>query len=286
MLAAHVNPSSKTTPVIGVGVGLRAQHYPYLLERPKTTVDWFEAISENYMDTEGRPLAILEFIRRDYPVALHGVSLSIGAEHPDDLYLRRWKTLVDRIDPFIVSDHLCWTHIGPPQLHDLLPLPFTDEALTRVVQNIERAQEALGRQLILENVSSYLTYRHSTMTEWEFLARVADQSGCGILLDVNNVYVSAKNHGFDAEVFIRSIPVTHVKQMHLAGFTDRGAFLFDTHSRPVHEDVWDLFGTASSLFPDVPVLIEWDDDIPPFPRLEEEARRAREIRARSTAKLN
>ena len=263
---------------VQVGVGLRPTHYPYLRERPRAGVDWFEAISENYMDSHGRPRTMLEFIRKDYPVALHGVSLSIGSgEKPNSLYLTRLKTLIDEINPFLVSDHLCWTGIPNRNIHDLLPLPFTEEALSHVVNKIELVQSFFRRQILIENVSSYFVYKSSEMSEWEFLREVGRRSGCGILLDINNIYVSAQNHGFDPITYIDSLSETSVGQMHLAGYSDMGNFLFDTHSQPVHEPVWELYKFAVRKFPKVPVLIEWDEDIPEFPVLEREALRARNI---------
>ncbi len=265
-----------------IGVGLRPTHYPYLLSKPATKVDWFEAISENYMDSQGRPIKVLETIRADYPVALHGVSLSIASRYSADHrinpeYLERLTALVDRIDPFIVSDHLCWTGLAGDNLHDLLPVPFTKEALDWIVGQVDIVQTALGRVIALENVSSYLTYTESTMSEWEFLVEVARRSGCKILFDINNVYVSAKNHAFDPITYVDAIPAELVGQIHLAGHTDLGTHLFDTHSRPVCEDVWTLFDRAMSTMADVPVLIEWDEDIPEFEVLEEEAVKARRI---------
>lgn len=273
-----------------VGVGLRPVHYPHLTGKPRTTVAWFEAISENYMDTGGRPVSVLETVRADHPVALHGVSLSIGYKPPaGDLaaadahaalrarYLSKLRALAERIEPFLVSDHLCWTGVPGGNVHDLLPTPFTDEALGWIVSQVSHVQDALGRRLVLENVSSYLTWAASSMREEEFLVEVARRSGCGILLDVNNVYVSARNHGFDALAYLDAIPADLVAQIHLAGHTDMGTHLFDTHSAPVCDDVWKLFAHVVARMPGVPVLIEWDEDIPEFDRLEEEAAAADRI---------
>ena len=263
--------------VTGVGVGLRPKHYPYLENNPETTVEWFEAISENYMSSEGRPMQMLEKIRERFPVALHGVSLSIGSTLSGN-HLAALKNLAERIQPFIISDHFCWGNTGGTYLHDLLPLPHNEESLSIVVDNLDRVQNFLGRTFTLENVSSYLTFRSSTMTEWDFITETARRSGCTILLDVNNVYVSSVNHGFDPYHFIDNIPVASVAQIHLAGYTDMGDFLFDTHSRPVTDPVWKLYEHTIAKMPEVPVLIEWDEDIPDFSRLEEEAARAREIK--------
>ena len=268
---------SAISPRLGCGVGLRSEHYDAVIrERPR--VDWFEAISENFMDSGGRPLRILEEVRRHYPVALHGVSLSIGSADPlDPRYLERLKMLADRIEPAIVSDHLCWTGVDGEQLHDLLPLPFTEEAIRHIAARVERVQERLGRRILLENISTYVTYAHSTMPEWEFLTAVAERSGCGLLLDLNNVYVNAYNHQFDPAAYLAHIPGELVGQCHLAGHTDRGAYLLDTHSSPVIDRVWDLYREALTRWGPVATLIEWDAEIPPFPRLAEEAEKARAI---------
>lgn len=258
-----------------VGVGLRPVHYPHLLSRPKTAVRWFEAVSENYMDSEGRPLEALLAVRRDYPVALHGVSLSAGgAEGPRPGYLEKLRRLADRVQPWIVTDHLCFTGAHAANAHDLLPLPYTEEAVETVASNVRRAQDALGRAIALENVSSYLAYRESVMSEWEFLVAVARRAGCGILLDVNNVYVSARNHGFEPERYIDAVPPELVKQLHLGGYSDMGDFLFDTHSRAPTEPVWALFRRAAARFPKAPVLVEWDEDVPAWPELEAQAVKA------------
>ncbi len=261
-----------------IGVGLRPTHYPYLEPRPRTPVTWFEAISENYMDTKGRPLDMLELIREDYPVALHGVSMSIASAEGLRLrYLKNLKALIDRIEPFIVSDHLCWTGLQQQNLHDLLPIPFTEEALNLIVNHIDQVQQALQRPIFLENVSTYLRIPEEDYTEWSFLKEVANRSGCQILLDVNNLYVNASNHGFDPYEFLAGIPTAIIGQIHLAGYTDMGTHLFDTHSKPVYPEVWDLFSTLIARAPDVPVLLEWDEDIPEFPQLEEEALKAAHI---------
>lgn len=261
-----------------VGVGLRPTHYPHLIEKPQTSVRWFEAISENYMDSEGRPLDMLESIREDYPVALHGVSLSIvSAEGIRPEYLQKLKQLKDRIQPFIISDHLCWTGLQATNLHDLLPFPFTDEALKTILDNINHVQEVLATPILLENVSTYISFPDSPYAEWEFLQQVAKVSGCKLLLDVNNLYVNSQNHHFDPLTFLRAIPTEIIGQIHLAGYTDMGTYLFDTHSKPVYPEVWNLFSEVIARAPDVPVLIEWDDDIPEFHRLEEEAHKATTI---------
>lgn len=280
--------SAPRFPRLGTGIGLRTVHYPHILEHlPR--VDWFEAISENYMGLmrggrgtllgiAGRPIRILERIRRDYPVVLHGVSLSIGSTDPlNRKYLTRLRELIRRVEPALVSDHLCWTGVEGENLHDLLPIPYTGEALDHVVSRVARVQDFLGRRILLENVSTYLTYTHSEMPEWEFLAEVARRADCGILLDVNNIHVSAVNHGFDPVRFLVGIPVDRVGQFHLAGYSDLGDHLIDTHGHPVSKPVWALYEKAVRRFGAVSTLIEWDDRIPPFPRLEAEARKAKKI---------
>jgi uncharacterized protein (UPF0276 family) len=264
-------------PALGFGVGLRHEHYENVLEAPGP-VDWFEVITENYLDTGGRPLWVLETVRRNVPVALHGVALSIGSTDPlDSRYLERLKALAARIEPALVSDHLCWTGVDGRSLYDLLPLPYTEEALALVIERVSRVQECLGRRIVLENASTYIEYRQSTIPEWEFLAEVARRADCGILLDVNNVYVTCRNHGHDPLNYIDAVPVDRVAEIHLAGFTDTGSYLFDTHSAPVFEAVWELYARTIERMGAVPTLIEWDQDLPTFERLCAEAERARQI---------
>ena len=271
--------AQRAWPALGCGVGLRTEHYD-LITRERPSTDWFEAISENFMDSGGRPLQVLETVRQRYPVALHGVSLSIGSCDPlNGPYLKRLKTLADRIDPAILSDHLCWTGVEGENLHDLLPLPFTEEAAAHVAARVLKIQDFLGRRILLENVSAYVTYQHSTLPEWEFLAAVAEKADCGILLDLNNIYVNSVNHRFDPLEYLRGIPGERIGQFHLAGHTSQGPFLFDTHNRPVIDAVWDLYRDALKRWGPVSTLIEWDDDIPPFSYLADEADRARAIQA-------
>lgn len=262
---------------LGHGIGLRTKHYArYLEEGPRT--DWVEAISENYLAPGGRPLAVLEKVRRDVPVVLHGVSLSIGSVDPlDEKYLRELRDLARRFDPAYVSDHLCWGSHGGKYAHDLLPLPYTEEALAHVVARVARVQEVLGRQILLENVSSYVGYRDSTMPEWEFLAQLAERADCGILLDVNNIYVSARNHAFDPQRYLDGIPVARVGQFHLAGHSDKGTHLLDTHDAAVPDAVWQLYRAALRRFGRVPALVEWDDHIPDLDVVVEESRKAQAI---------
>jgi len=269
----------KDRPALGHGVGLRRDHFERVLAAP-TRVGWFEVISENFMVKGGRPLDVLTRVRRDYPVVLHGVSLSIGTTDPlDDAYLARLKALAARVEPAWVSDHLCWTGVGGHNAHDLLPLPYTEESLAHVASRVARVQETLGRRIALENVSSYLTYTASAMTEWDFLRAVAEKADCGILLDVNNVFVSAVNHGFDPAAYLDALPVERVWQFHLAGHSDHGTHLLDTHDHPVRDEVWDLYRRAVARFGAVPALVEWDGNIPEWDRLEAESLRAKEIEA-------
>jgi uncharacterized protein (UPF0276 family) len=266
-------------PYLGHGVGLRPPHFPRLRDGT-ARVDWFEAISENYMIPGGRPLAALERARAQGPVVLHGVSLSIGSTDPlDEAYLAALRALAARIEPAWISDHLCWSGVGGHHAHDLLPLPYTEEALAHVVRRIAAVQERLGRQILVENVSTYLTFAHSTLAEWEFLGAVAEQADCGLLLDVNNVYVSATNHGFDPAAYLAGLPAGRVGQIHLAGHTDMGTYLFDTHDGPVIERVWDLYRQAVRRFGRVSTLVEWDDRIPELEVVCAEAERARAVEA-------
>lgn len=268
---------------LGHGVGLRSKHFSTWQET-RVPLGFAEAISENFIGVGGRLGAVLEKVRRDMPVALHGVALSIGGTDPlNKKYLLGLKALVERIEPAIVSDHLCWGGHGGRYVHDLLPLPFTEQSLAHVAARVKRVQDFLGRQILLENVSSYLEYRASTMTEWEFLAELSRRADCGILLDLNNIYVSAKNHRFDPLDFVNGIPVDRVGQFHLAGHRDEGKYLFDTHDHPVCDEVWSLYDAAVRRFGAVSTLIEWDDEIPPFARLLAESRRAQRLEAAALA---
>lgn len=261
----------------GFGLGLRTAHYAPLLEAPQP-LDWLEIISDNYLVPGGKPLDMLDALRERYPMAMHGVALSIGSvAGPDPAYLDRLATLIRRINPARVSDHLCWTGVHGRNLHDLLPLPYTDEALQVVVTNVRRVQDRLGCRILLENVSSYVEFKDSSMSEWQFLRAVCSEADCDLLLDVNNVHVSAVNHGFDALAFLRAMPVGRVKQIHIAGHTDHGDHLVDTHDHPVAEPVWALYREALRLFGPVPTMIERDDRIPPLAELIAELGTARRI---------
>jgi uncharacterized protein (UPF0276 family) len=265
-------------PDLGVGVGFRVPHYEHVLTA-LPAMDWFEVISENFMVRGGMPITNLARLQAHYPVVPHGVSLSIGGSAPlDREYLKRLKALVDRIDPPWFSDHLCWSGIAGVHVHDLLPLPFTREAVRHVAGRVKQVQEFLERPFALENVSSYLTFTASAMAEWEFLSEVAELADCGVLLDCNNIYVSSKNHGFDADAYIDGVDPTRVVQMHLAGHADKGEYLLDTHSDHVNDATWALYRRALGRFGPTSVLIEWDDDIPTWDVLAAEAAQARAIR--------
>jgi uncharacterized protein len=264
-------------PHLGHGVGLRTVHYPQVLDRTARS-DWFEVISENFMIAGGRPLQILEKARELAPIVLHGVSLNIGGTDPlRPDYLADLESLIRRFDPAWVSDHLCWGASGGQFAHDLLPLPYTEEAVRHVACRIRRVQDRLGRRILVENVSSYLTYTISSMPEWVFLTAVAEEADCGILLDVNNIYVSASNHGFSPFEYLSGIPGERVGQIHLAGHSTSGDLLIDTHDHPVPTPVWRLYREAVRRFGGVSTLVEWDDQIPSFGELLAEANRARKI---------
>lgn len=269
---------------VDFGLGLRPEHYEEIADSPGK-VSWFEALSENYMVAGGSPLRWLDRIRRDYPMALHGVSLSIGSIDPlDRRYLDELKTLVERVEPMWVSDHLCFTGLRGQNMHDLLPLPYTEEALNHVAERVGQVQDHLGRRLVLENVSSYVTYAASELSEWEFIAELAKRADCEILLDVNNVYVSAFNHEFDAMAFLRAMPRERVRQFHLAGHTHKGSHIIDTHDEPIVPDVWALYAEAVRLFPGVPTMIERDANMPPYAELLTELDEARRIASSVTRK--
>jgi uncharacterized protein (UPF0276 family) len=276
-------------PSLGYGVGLRPPHYPAILEglatpaarrrgEPLAAIDWFEIISENFFEPGGNPRRVLRAVREQFPVVMHGVALSLGSVDPlDPRYLDRLAALAGEIEPAIISDHLCWGGVGGHFAHDLLPLPFTEEALVHVAARVSRVQDRLRRRILVENVSSYVSFSQSTMTEWEFLAELARRADCGLLLDVNNVFVSAHNHGFEARAFIAGLPSERVGQIHLAGHSTRGPLLLDTHDHPVRDEVWELYRLALEHHGPVPTLIEWDDRIPAFERVVAEAERARAI---------
>lgn len=260
------------------GIGLRAEHYADLLET-LPAIAWLEVHSENYFGAGGKPLFFLESIRAHYPLSLHGVGLSIGSTDPlNAAHLAKLKDLIRRFEPTLVSEHLSWGSVGGRYVNDLLPLPYTEEALRHMVERVSQVQDYLGRQILIENISSYLQYEASSIPEWEFLAELARRAGCGLLLDVNNIYVSARNHGFDAGIYLQAIPADRIQEIHLAGFTvnrfEDGEILIDTHNRPVSQAVWELYRKGVQRCGPMPTLIEWDTDLPPLAVLLEEARRA------------
>lgn len=277
-------PRMKVLPSIDTrqaGIGLRAPHYAELIEK-KPPLGLLEIHSENFFGDGGPALKTLESFRAHYPISCHGVGLSLGSTDPiSSEHLAKLKRLVDRIEPAIVSEHLCWVGVGGHYLNDLLPLPYTEESLDHMVARIDHVQNFLGRQILIENLSSYLEFSDSTIPEWEFIARLAARSGCGILLDVNNIYVNACNHGFDALVFLNAIRPESVGEIHLAGHENTGELLIDTHGAHVSESVWALYEAAIARFGQVPTLIEWDTDIPDLAVLIGEATRANAVLARS-----
>jgi uncharacterized protein (UPF0276 family) len=259
------------TKSIGPGAGLRPPHYPDLLARPSTSIEWFEIITENFLTTQGRPRWVLEKIRADYPVAFHGVSLSIGS--PEALnwdYLKLLKNLIADFSPFIVSDHFCWTGLQNNNTHNLLPLPLNQKTIDHLVPRILSIQDFLGRAIALENASAYMQCTHDEIPEWVFIEEICRQSGCGILLDINNLFVTSQNFGLNPEKVLQQVPAHFVRQVHLAGHTDMGTYLFDTHSCSVQAPVWDLYQQWLMQGFSVPTMIEWDDQIPEFLVLEAE----------------
>jgi uncharacterized protein (UPF0276 family) len=264
-------------PDLGVGLGLRTAHYADIVET-EPDVDWFEILSENYMQTAGRPLDYLDAVAALYPVAMHGVSLSIGSTDPlDRAYLAELRALRDRTRARWVSDHLCWTGVAGKNTHDLLPMPYTEEALRHVAGRVAYVQDFLGAPLALENPSTYVEFAGASMPEWEFLARLAEEADCALLLDVNNVFVSAFNHGFDPRTYLAAVPYDRVVQLHVAGHTNHGTHIIDSHIGPVIDDVWRLLGDAWRRAGGVSVLLEWDAEIPSFAETHAEAMRARQF---------
>ena len=282
-------------PDLGVGIGLRTSHYAEVLERGRrgqgagdggdVGVDWFELLSENYMVPGGRPLRIVREMQELFPLALHGVSLNVGSTDPlRPEYLDALDQLARLAGPSYITDHLCWTGVSETNLHDLMPLPYTDEVIEHIAARVSQVQDRLGRRIALENVSSYLSFNQDAMSEWDFVTAISEEADCGILLDINNVFVSAHNHGFDALKYVDSIPANRVFQIHLAGHSRSGSLLIDTHDHPVTDAVWVLFEHAIERLGPVSTLIEWDDEIPTYDRLLEEANKARAIIDRVTAR--
>lgn len=269
---------------LGFGLGLRTDHYQEILNS-KPAIDWFELLSENYMVPGGKPLHFLDRICAEYPVVMHGVSLSIGSASPIDKdYLRDLRQLADRVQPAWISDHLCWTGVHGQNMHDLLPLPYTEATAKHVAERVGIVQDYLGRRILLENVSSYASYVDSSMSEWEFISLICEKADCLLLLDVNNIYVSSYNHQFDAKAFIDGVPANRVQQVHLAGHHNHGDYIIDTHDAPIIDPVWDLYGYALSRFGAVSTMIERDDHIPPLNELVQELQIARDIAARHLAR--
>ena len=272
-----MNNNKTDKPFLGYGLGLRTEHYEEIFSS-EPPIDWFEIISENFMVKGGRQLYHLDRIKEKYPLVMHGVSLSIGSTDPLNMdYLKDLKELEKRVEPKWISDHLCWTTFGGHNTHDLMPLPYNQETLKHVVERIKIVQDYLGRQILLENASSYVTYKASDMQEWEFIKAIAEEADCLMLLDVNNIYVSGFNHDFDPKTYIDHIPSERVWQIHLAGHENNGDFIVDTHDHPVIDEVWALYDYTLSKMGNVTTMIERDDHIPPLPELIKEIDRARKI---------
>ncbi|MCW8444438.1 DUF692 domain-containing protein [Fluoribacter gormanii] len=274
------SPKYKVTPrmpFLGFGLGLRPDYYEEILAQ-KPDLDWFEILTENYMVPGGKPLYYLDQIRAHYPIVMHGVSLSLGSTDPlDNNYLKQLKELVTRVEPVWVSDHLCWTGVNGINAHDLLPVPYTREAVHHIVSRIQQVQDFLGRPILIENVSSYLTYKQSEMSEWEFILEIVKQADCYILLDVNNIYVSSVNHQFNPMDYIFAMPPERVAQIHLAGHSNHGDYIIDTHDAPVIQPVWDLYAATLQRLGPISSMIERDDNMPPFAELLAEINHARRI---------
>ena len=271
-----MKPSRLGHPNLGLGVGLRTAHFNHILKQ-QPEVDWFEIISENFIDSQGRPRYVLDQIAERYPIVMHGVSMSIGSTDPLDFdYLGKLKRLSSEVNALWISDHLCWTGVASRNSHDLLPIPLNEETLKHVVARIRTVQDVLERPLVLENPSSYVTFADSTISEWEFLSRMAEEADCGLLLDVNNVYVSSVNHDFDPHEYVESVPHERVVQCHLAGHTNCGTHLIDTHDGQVIDPVWELYRQAHQLTGGVSTLLEWDASIPPFEVVHNEVLKAKQ----------
>jgi len=270
-------------PDLGVGVGLRTVHFSHVLGKTPA-VDWFEALSENYLDTGGRPRYVLDQVAERYPIVLHGVSMSIGGTDPLDFdYLRKLKALARSVNARWISDHLCWTGVNGRNTHDLLPMPYNAESLRHTAARVRTVSDFLETPLVLENPSTYVEFATSTMKEWDFLAALAEESDCGLLLDVNNVYVSSYNHGFDPNDYIDAIPADRVTQIHLAGHTNHGTHIIDTHNDYVIDEVWSLYARTCARIGNVSTLLEWDADIPDFDTVHAEARKAEAFRTAEVA---
>jgi uncharacterized protein (UPF0276 family) len=272
-----IETNVKQRPFLGYGLGLRRQHYDDVLDT-RPDVDWFEVISENYMVQGGKPLHYLSKIRELYPIVMHGVSLSIGSTEPLDYgYLKQLKNLIEQVEPIWLSDHLCWTGVDKLNMHDLLPLPYTEETIEHVVDRVVRVQDYLGQRILLENVSSFISYSESQLSEWDFLCEVAQRADSLILLDINNIYVSAFNHSFDPSTYLKAMPAERIYQIHLAGHTREENLIIDTHDHPIADPVYDLYAKAVERFGRVSTMIERDDNIPPLTDLLQELEHVRRI---------
>lgn len=271
------NKIKSKMPFLGFGLGLRPDYYEEILTQ-KPALDWFEILTENYLVPGGKPLYYLNKIREQYPIVMHGVSLSIGSTDPlDTEYLKQLKDLASCVEPAWISDHLCWTGVQGRNVHDLLPIPYTHEAISHIVSRIQQIQDFLGRPILIENVSSYLTYKQSEMSEWDFILEIVKQAGCYILLDVNNVYVSSVNHQFNPLDYIKAMPADRVAQIHLAGHSNHGDYIIDTHDAPVIEPVWDLYAATIQHLGKISTMIERDDNMPPLTELLTEINRAKHM---------
>lgn len=277
MDVANTNSSPTKMSFLGFGLGLRHNYYEEILNT-KPAIDWFEILSENYMVPGGKPLYYLDKIREDYPIVMHGVSLSLGSTDPFEReYLQQLAELVRRAEPEWISDHLCWTGVKGVNVHDLLPIPYTYEAVGHIVSRIQQVQDFLARPILIENVSSYLTYQQSEMSEWDFITEIVRQAGCYILLDVNNVYVSSVNHQFNPLEYIHAMPASRVAQIHLAGHSNHGSYIIDTHDAPIVQEVWDLYAATLQHLGSVSTMIERDDNMPEFSELLAELEQAKQI---------
>jgi len=265
------------TTISGVGVGFRSNHFEYI-EKNKPDIPWFEVLIDNYLMEDSSSLYYLSKTVDEYPITFHGVGMSLGSTGKLNFnYLKKLKKQIKQFNPVYVSDHLCWTSVNGYHSHDLLPMPYTEEAIEVLVNNIRQVQNFLERRILLENASSYLTFKDSIMDEWTFLKTIVEESDCDILLDINNIHVSAINHKMDATTYLQNVPIERVKEMHLAGYSDQGGYLLDTHGEAVHPPVWELYEQALSIFGNIPTLIEWDNGIPDFPILQAEAKKAASI---------
>jgi uncharacterized protein (UPF0276 family) len=274
-----MTPNRWNLPELGFGVGLRTVHFQHILDE-QPAVDWFEIISENFMDTKGKPSYILDQVREQYPVVMHGVSLSIAGTDPLNIaYLHKLKALAERVNSPWVSDHLCWTGCNAHNLHDLLPIIYTEENLHHIAKRIHTVAEIIERPIVLENVSTYAEFSISTMTEWEFVSKLVEEADCGLLLDVNNIYVSSYNHGFDPIEYINAMPYDRICQFHLAGHTNKGTHILDTHSYHVVDEVWELYRYCFQKTGARATLLEWDENIPPFDVVHKEALKAKNYRS-------